>query len=212
MAVAWVQSVTGSFTGVSGTINITVKAGSAIVLSLSEFNTNNTATVSDGQGSYTLLSAPGYVNSAFNTLSVFYLLNASGSTHTITITPSSSTTCQFDASEYSGVLAIAPGAGNVQVNPGAGANAITSTAFLAANGSLVVGNCWDVTSTSLPTSSNGTIRVSSNNVAVSDLAGTGVSISCTYTDPNGGSNSYATLGFSLLPAGPPYSLSCDLYF
>jgi hypothetical protein len=209
----WIQTVSGSATS-SGTQNITVTAGNAIVAVFSSASTGATITVSDGQGTYTKLAQLDPGSTA--TIGLFVLYAATGGTHTLTLTGHTGDSLSWIVSEYSGFSgSITARASQVQFTPGTGVGAITPGNF-SAGSDIVLGVCVDAGGSTTIVTQNGTSRFNAtvNNFRfVLEDSTTGVS-PLKFTDAtNGGTHAYYVFGvsfqtgaFANLPVVPPKRL------
>jgi len=195
----WLQTVYSSGNSPSSA-SITISAGSSIVVHVLDYSgSGKTITVKEGTTSYTLVNPPGQSGDVLSadTVASCYALNLSVGAHTITVSASAGDTMYFAISEYRGLVSFDTSAGQWQHLPGSSTNAISSGSLSPATGELLIGACWTGSNaSSIPQSSNGTIRTSHDYGAVSlvvaDLIAPSGSTAMTFTDSSGLLHNYQT--------------------
>lgn len=202
---AWVQTIFGSG-GSPASSAITIASGSSLLVHVLDYSgSGKTITVLEGATAYTLVNPPGQSSSllALDTVATCYALSLSAGSHTITVKGSvNGETMYYAISEYRGVVSFDTSAGQWQHLPGSGADAITSGSLSPAAGELMVGACWTgAGGSSIPGSSNGTIRASHDfgtvSILIVDLVTPGGSSATTFTDANGLLHDYHTTAIAL---------------
>lgn len=202
---AWVQTIFGSG-GSPASSAITIAAGSSLLVHVLDYSgSGKTITVLEGATPYTLVNPPGQSSSilALDTVATCYSLSLSAGSHTITVKGSANgETLYYAISEYRAVVSFDTSAGQWQHLPGSGTDAITSGSLSPATGELMVGACWTgAGGSSIPGSSNGTIRASHDfgtvSILIADLITPAGSTAATFTDTNGLLHDYQTTAIAL---------------
>lgn len=204
MAVAFVTN-TGNPSGTSPftTGSFSVTAGNAEIVFFDDYAASGrTLTMSGTGGTYTIANPPGSLSDT-HTLAVFSCLSDSGGSQTATMTSSTvgdGVSGRFF--EYSGVVTVS-GNGNHQTNPGTGAGAVVGVATTVPTGSVLVALCQDQTngSNTITSVGGGTDRANGTTWRVTEYAGSGGSITPSFTVATG-TGHFAVLQLLLSPSAP----------
>jgi len=209
MAVSYVQLVgpwSASDNATSG--SFTPTAGDAIVVwSVSQGGSGNTITVSGSTGTYSAVSPPGtFVDSNFSEWNASENASANAGAQTITVSTNGTQPVVGIAAEYSGVTACS-GSKNLVGNP---PGAITGNAATVPSGGILVALCCDSSNLSggIITSPAGTSRSSGSTLngypfAITEYAGTGASITPSFTSSTGAADNFVIIQFVLSPSAGP---------
>lgn len=192
-----VTSVSVTLTGVA--------AGNTLAVFVGWIGTTQTLASVTG-GSFTLQDNPTDV-STFGRVAQGYAANVAGGNTTVTANFSGAVTGSLHAIELSGVPTGLPQDDhkvNVQVNPGTGTDATTSTPATVSAGGILLGASFDLSNTSAPNAGTGFTSVSSVSAGRSEyqlIASSGTQ-AATFTETEStGAN--GTLAMSFQSAAPP---------
>jgi hypothetical protein len=180
-------------------------AGDTIVLCSYVGATGYTATFTGTGGTYTV---SGTLDGTASSVSYGYCLSVSSGAQTATVNSAAGFMDGVFALDYYGVGSISGVQATHNATPGAGTGACAGVSVSVATGSVLVAACLDLSSLGASetiTSPSGTQRaIQIGNVAylAVDYAGSGGSIQPTFTCPDGATNDYMVVQWTLSSTAP----------